>query len=58
MSGMTRERIGSVIRDGLDGTSMPAWGGVLDREQIDAVTQYIHEAIHPLADDTPVSARP
>ena len=49
MSGMTRERLRRVIREGLTGTSMPAWGSVLDERQIEAVAQYIHEAIHPLA---------
>ena len=29
MAGMTRERLRSVIRGGLPGTSMPAWGSVL-----------------------------
>ena len=38
-----------VIREGLTGTSMPAWSSVLNEQQIEALAQYVHEAIHPLA---------
>jgi len=50
MSGMTRQRLTTVIRKGLPGTTMPAWGGVLDGEQIAAVVAYVNRAFHPLAD--------
>ncbi|MEW7989762.1 MAG: c-type cytochrome [Candidatus Thiodiazotropha sp.] len=49
MAGMSRERLTRVIRDGLAGTSMPAWKSLLDDQQIDALTHYIHRAFHPLA---------
>ncbi len=51
MAGMTRQRLATVIRDGLPGTTMPAWGGVLDTEQIAAVVAYVNRAFHPLAGD-------
>ncbi len=49
MLGMNRERIVRVIREGLPGTSMPAWNSVFDETQIDAVVRYIHRAFHPLS---------
>jgi cytochrome c oxidase cbb3-type subunit 3 len=48
MSGMTRERLAQTIRDGLPGTSMPAWKSVLTADEIDALVAYIHRAFHPL----------
>lgn len=56
MSGMTRKRLAGVIRDGLPGTSMPAWKSVLTGPEIQAVIAYISRAFHPLAPDTPVAA--
>ncbi len=53
MQGMTAERLRQVIRDGLPGTTMSAWKGVLDAGQIDAVIAYINRAFHPLADGAP-----
>jgi len=44
MSTMTRERLLQVLREGLPGTSMPAWRSVLSPEQIDAVIAYIARA--------------
>jgi cytochrome c oxidase cbb3-type subunit 3 len=44
MAGMTRERLTSVITDGLDGTSMPAWKSVLRPEEIEAVAAYVERA--------------
>lgn len=49
MSGMTRERLAGVIRDGLPGTSMPAWKSVLPEPDIQAVIAYVARAFHPLA---------
>lgn len=40
-AGMTTERWSQVIRDGLPGTSMPAWGDVLTPSHIQAVIGYI-----------------
>ena len=51
MSGMTRDRLRRVIRDGLPGTSMPAWGSVLSELQIDHVVAYVAKMFRPLADE-------
>lgn len=48
MSGMSAERLRTVIRDGLPGTTMSAWKGVLSASQIDSIVVYIHKAFHPL----------
>lgn len=52
MSGMTRARLRTVIRDGLAGTSMPAWKSVLSDQQIEDVIAYVGRAFHPLATST------
>ena len=49
MGAMTRERLAATIRRGLPGTSMPAWGAVLDEGQIEALVEYVGRAFHPLA---------
>ncbi|MFZ5523792.1 MAG: c-type cytochrome [Pseudomonadota bacterium] len=49
MSGMTSTRLKTVIRDGLPGTSMPAWKSVLSEQQVDDVIAYVGRAFHPLA---------
>lgn len=49
MADMTRAQLTQIIREGLSGTSMPAWKSVLSDAQIDAVVKYIHRAIHPLS---------
>jgi cytochrome c oxidase cbb3-type subunit 3 len=49
MAGMTRGRLTSVIREGLPGTSMPAWKSVLSETEIAAVAAYVNKAFHPLA---------
>lgn len=49
MKTVTRERLAGVIRNGLPGTSMPAWRSVLPEEDIQAVVAYIGKAFHPLA---------
>jgi cytochrome c oxidase cbb3-type subunit 3 len=48
MSGMTRERLANVIRDGLPNTSMPAWKSVLPEADIQAAIAYISRAFHPV----------
>lgn len=50
MRGMTRERLYEVIRDGLPGTSMPAWGSVLQDADIHSIIAYIDKVFSPLAD--------
>lgn len=50
MQGMTAARLRQVIRDGLPGTSMPAWGAVLGPADIQAIVRYVDRAFHPLAD--------
>lgn len=49
MSGMTRTRLRTVIREGLPGTSMPAWKSVLSDQQIEDVIAYVGRAFHPLS---------
>lgn len=49
MAGMTRERLATVIRDGLPETSMPAWKSVLPESDIQAIVAYVARAFHPLA---------
>ena len=48
MKEMTAERLRGVIRNGLPGTTMPAWKSVLSETQIDAVVAYINKVFHPL----------
>jgi cytochrome c oxidase cbb3-type subunit 3 len=47
MRAMTRERLVRTIEDGLDGTSMPGWKSVLQRNEIDAVAAYVQRAFQP-----------
>jgi len=49
MSGMTGSRLRTVIREGLPGTSMPAWKSVLSDQQVQDVIAYVGRAFHPLA---------
>jgi len=49
MSGMTRARLRMVIREGLPGTSMPAWKSVLSENEVEAVIAYVNRAFHPLS---------
>lgn len=56
MAGMTRERLRHVIREGLPGTSMPAWAAVLKDSEIKAIVEYIHVAFHPLEPSSSRSA--
>ena len=50
MAQMTKSRLRSVIREGLPGTSMPAWKSVLAEDDIQAVVAYVARAFHPLKD--------
>jgi cytochrome c oxidase cbb3-type subunit 3 len=50
MSALTRERLHEAIRRGVPGTSMPAWGSVLAKQEIEAIVAYIHRVFHPVAD--------
>lgn len=54
MRAMDRTRLRGAIRDGLPGTSMPAWKSVLGDAEIEAIIAYIDRAFHPLA-PTPAS---
>ena len=47
MSGINRDRLNQVIRDGLPGTSMPAWGSVLNEDEINHVIAYIAKVFQP-----------
>lgn len=49
MANINREHLRRVIRDGLPGTSMPAWKAVLAADEIDAIIAYIDTAFHPVA---------
>lgn len=51
MQGMTRKRLAAVIRDGLPGTSMPAWQNVLAEDQIHDIVEYIDRVFYPLLSD-------
>ncbi len=48
MQSMDKDRLRQAIREGLRGTSMPAWKHVLSDGQIDALISYIHRAFHPV----------
>jgi cytochrome c oxidase cbb3-type subunit 3 len=48
MDNMSRTRLRSVIREGLPGTSMPAWKSVLSEQQVEDVIAYVARAFHPL----------
>lgn len=50
MGSMTRARLHNVIREGLPGTSMPAWKSVLSEQQIQAIIAYLSRAFHRLPD--------
>ena len=49
MQGMTKERLARSINEGLPGTSMPAWNGVLVAADIEALMAYISRAFHSVA---------
>jgi len=50
MQGMTRQRLKSVIENGLKGTTMPAWKTVLDEQQIEAIINYVSRVFYRLDD--------
>jgi cytochrome c oxidase cbb3-type subunit 3 len=55
MAGMTRQRLRQLIREGLPGTSMPAWAGVLAAAEIEALIAYIDRAFYPITDQGTVA---
>lgn len=50
MSGMSKKRLTEVIREGLPGTSMPAWKAVLRSDDIRAIVAYVGRAFYPLVE--------
>ena len=48
MKSITKERLRTVILQGLQGTSMPAWKNVLDESQVDAISAYVLTVLSPL----------
>ena len=48
MSQRTREQLLHAIREGLPGSSMPAWKSVLEEEEIAAVAAYLEAAFGPI----------
>ena len=50
MSLIDRQRLKTIIEDGVVGTSMPAWKTVLQDQQIEALISYISKAFHPVAE--------
>ncbi len=48
MDSMTKSRMRKTIRNGLPGSSMPAWRDVLTNEQIDAIISYVSKVFHPI----------
>lgn len=48
MASMTKARLRQVIREGLPGTSMPAWKAVLTEQEIQAIIAYVARAFHPI----------
>lgn len=49
MHGMTHARLYKAIHDGLPGTSMPAWGSVLEEADIHSIIAYIDKVFRPVA---------
>jgi cytochrome c oxidase cbb3-type subunit 3 len=47
MKGMTQQQLEIVIRDGLEGTTMPAWRDVLNEKQRAAVAAYVMRVFVP-----------
>lgn len=58
MSTVNRERLAGVIKEGLPGTSMPAWKSVLSDADIQALISYISKAFHPVADAPATANKP
>lgn len=57
MAGASRETLAHAIREGLPGTSMPAWKNVLGEKDIAALLAYIDRVFHPLP-GAPLAALP
>lgn len=54
-------RFAEVVRHGIEGSSMPAWSGVLRPDEVDAVVAYASRAFlqpHPTSAEPPVSVAP
>lgn len=53
LDGLDDAQLAERIRKGLPGTSMPAWGGILSKTEIDAVVRYLREIVaqHPRQDN-------
>lgn len=51
MSRMSRTRLIEAIREGIPGTSMPAWKSTLSARDIHAIAGYVNRAFHALARD-------
>ena len=55
---MPRDRLRRTIRDGLPGTSMPAWRTVLKPAEIDAIVAYVQRAfVQPPEAGPPLATR-
>lgn len=48
MRDKTREQLAQAISEGLPGTSMPTWKGLLKESDIRALVDYVAKAFHPL----------
>lgn len=48
MQGMTKARMVDVIKDGLPGTTMPAWRSVLSDDDIGSIISYVSRVFYPL----------
>lgn len=55
---MPQPRLVATIRDGIDGTSMPAWRDVLSPAEIEAIADYVGRAFFQRVDRRAVAAPP
>ncbi len=53
MAATSRQAVARSIREGLPGTSMPAWKSVLNERQISDIVAYLARVFHPLRDEPP-----
>ncbi len=58
MQTITHDRLAEVIREGLPGTSMPAWKSVLNPSEINAIIAYVARAFHPVGPAPTPAATP